>query len=326
MPRAVAVAYSGGRDSTALLHATLVAAAAQDVEVHALHVHHGLSAHADDWLAHGERQCARWARRGLPVHFHAERLALKPARGESVEALARTTRYAALRRMALAAGCELVLLAHHRRDQAETVLLQALRGAGPAGLAGMPAQRRIDGVVFARPWLTQPREAIEAYVRSHRLGHVDDSSNADPRYSRNRLRLQLWTALLQAFPAAESTLQHTARRCAEARALAEECAAEDLALARCADEDGALDAAALQALSPARRGTALRAWLAAVQPEPVPETLVRRLADELRAGAHARWPGPGGQVSLRRGRLRWVDGPEAGQRRPEVPVRPQRGA
>ncbi len=317
----LAVAASGGRDSTALLHCTLRQARPLGVQVLALHVHHGLQPQADGWAAQVRSQARRWG-----AAFDSRRLAGAPARGESVEAWARRGRYAALLQMAQAARCGLVLLAHHRRDQAETVLLQALRGAGPAGLAGMPAQRRIDGVVFARPWLTQPREAIEAYVRSHRLGHVDDSSNADPRYSRNRLRLQLWPALLQAFPAAESTLQHTARRCAEARALAEECAAEDLALARCAGEDGALDAAALQALSPARRGTALRAWLAAVQPEPVPETLVRRLADELRAGAHARWPGPGGQVSLRRGRLRWVDGPEAGQRRPEVPVRPQRGA
>jgi tRNA(Ile)-lysidine synthase len=100
--RRVAVAYSGGRDSTALLHATVLEAAAQGVQVLALHVHHGLSPHADDWLTHCEAQCERWARRGLPVTFVAHRLTGAPPAGESVEAWARQARYAALRTMAMA--------------------------------------------------------------------------------------------------------------------------------------------------------------------------------------------------------------------------------
>ncbi|MDP1789388.1 MAG: tRNA lysidine(34) synthetase TilS, partial [Methylibium sp.] len=138
-PRGLAVAYSGGHDSTALLHATLVAARETGLAVHALHVHHGLSAHADAWLAHCEAQCRRWARRGLPVAFHSVRVQLACRPGDSLEAVARTARYAALRTLAVEQGVALVLLAHHQRDQAETLLLQALRGAGVAGLAGLPA-------------------------------------------------------------------------------------------------------------------------------------------------------------------------------------------
>ncbi|HJW10764.1 MAG TPA: tRNA lysidine(34) synthetase TilS, partial [Albitalea sp.] len=123
----VAVAYSGGRDSTALLHATLKAAAAQGVQVLALHVNHRLSPHADAWQQHAQAQCERWAERGWPVRFVAQQLEGKPPKGESIEAWARQARYRALRNMALAHGATRVLLAHHRRDQAETLLLQALR-------------------------------------------------------------------------------------------------------------------------------------------------------------------------------------------------------
>jgi tRNA(Ile)-lysidine synthase len=308
----VAVAASGGRDSTALLHCSLRQAAAlglggiEGLRVLALHVHHGLQAEADGWADQVRAQARRWG-----AGFACTRLTGQPAAGDSVEAWARRGRYAALVQMAQAAGCGLVLLGQHRRDQAETVLLQALRGAGPSGLAAMPAQRCIDGVVFARPWLEQPREAIEAYVKRHRLRFVDDSSNADPRYSRNRLRLQLWPALMQAFPEAENTLRHTALRGAEARALAEECAAADMAAAappeaRADHLPRTLLAEPLRGLSQARRRNVLRVWLARVQPQPVPETLVRRLADELLTCRHARWPGPGGQVALRRKRLDWV--------------------
>ncbi len=304
----VAVAYSGGRDSTALLHATLHAARALGVPVHALHVHHGLSAHADDWLAHCEAQCARWARRGLPVRFHAERLQLKPRRGDSVEALARTARYAALRRMALAAGCGLVLLAQHRRDQAETLLLQALRGAGVAGLAGMPAQVEREGIVWARPWLAQPHDAIAAYVRRFRLRAVEDDSNAAPRFARNRLRLAVWPVLAGAFPQAEASLADAADHAQQASACAADLAALDLA--GCADARG-LDLAAWRRLAPHRAGNALRAWLRAATGQAPSGAEVERLLRELPGAAPARWRLQGGDELRRyRGRLR-LDGAAA---------------
>ena len=182
------MAVSGGRDSTALWHVTARAARGTAIEVVALHVHHGLQAQADDWVIHLRRQAARWAASGLPVRLCWVRLQRSPARGDSIEAWARRERYATLAALARDEGIGTVLLAHHRLDQAETFVLQALRGAGPAGLAAMPRRAERDGIVWVRPWLDQPREAIEAHVRRHRLSHVDDPSNAGNRLACSRLR------------------------------------------------------------------------------------------------------------------------------------------
>lgn len=303
MPAAVAVAASGGRDSTALLHATARAARDLGLEVHALHVHHGLVASADIWLAQLRAQCARWARAGLPIHFHATRLEGAPARGESVEAWARRERYAALAAMAKAAGCDVVLLAQHRRDQAETLLLQALRGGGAEALAAMPRRAERDGLVWARPWLERPREDIEAYLRRHRLRWVDDESNDDEAFARNRLRRQVWPALLAAFPDAEQQLAASARRAAEAATALQSLA--EAGLAALAD-DGVLDVAGWSQLPRPQQAPVLRRWLQTVIAQPVPESLVRRLADELPTVGHARWPAPGGELRLHDARLSYA--------------------
>lgn len=309
-PRAVAVAYSGGRDSTALLHATARAAALTDgaLCVHALHVHHGLSRHADDWLRHGRQTCRRWAARGLPVQFHAEHVQVDAGPGVSIEAAAREARYAALLRLARDAGCDTVLLAHHREDQAETVLLQALRGAGAAGLAAMPQRIERFGLTWLRPWLAQPRSAIEAYVRRHRLRHIEDDSNTDTRYARNKLRHEVWPALLQAFPQAPQVLGTVAHHAQDAAQCLAELAELDL---RQIVSGVQLDVAGLLALGPARGRNALRVWLATVMSERPAATLVQRLWAELAAlrqpeqGA-ASWPVHGlGALRLYRGRLGW---------------------
>ena len=265
------------------------------LRVQALHVHHGLIAQADAWTAHCEAQCRRWARRGWPVALAVARLQLRPAAGESVEALARTQRYAALGRMARAAGATLVLLAHHRRDQAETLLLQALRGGGVAGLAGMPPRVERDGLTWARPWLAMPRGAIEAYVRRYRLAFVEDDSNADTRFARNRLRHEVWPALARAFPQAEASLSDAATWAAQASAALDETAA--LELARCADARG-LDLAAWAGLGPARGRPLLRAWLrhaAGRTPTTAPEAMLGLK----RAGRYP-LPGWGGVLVARR--------------------------
>jgi tRNA(Ile)-lysidine synthase len=295
---ALAVAASGGRDSTALLHATCRAAHAAGLHVHALHVHHGLQAAADGWAAHVRGQCRRWG-----ASFHMARLTGQPAPGESVEAWARRERYAALGAMARAAGCRLVLLAQHRRDQAETVLLQLLRGAGARGLAAMPASAEREGVVWLRPWREQPREAIESYLRQHRLSYVDDASNADPRFARNRIRQAVWPALAQAFPQAEPALATAARRAADEAQALRELAALDAAVVR---EGEVLLKAAWLSLSPARRVLQLREAIAGWTGQGAPETLVQRLADELPRCPSGRWPAPGGELLLRRGRLSYV--------------------
>jgi len=297
-PLRVAVAVSGGLDSTALLHCTARTAPA-GVQVHALHVHHGLHADADAWQAQVAAQCRRWRRDGQPLPFHAHRVQQRPQAGDSVEGWARRVRYAALADMARAAGCGLVLLAHHRRDQAETVLLQALRGAGPAGLSAMPALAERDGLRWARPWLQQPRSAILAYAERWRLAFVVDPANADPRHARSRLRQQLWPVLSGAFADAETTLLAVARRAQEARAILAQVAQQDLQAV--ADGQG-LQLAAWRELPAARQANVLRHWLQLL--EPVPETLVLRLQAELPvARSGAAWPLGARQLRLHKGRL-----------------------
>lgn len=295
------MAYSGGRDSTALLHATLAESARHGIHVLALHVHHGLSPNADAWLAHCEAQCARWSRRGRLVEFFGHRLTTAPPPGDSIEAWARQARYQALCTMARERGAEVVLLGHHRQDQAETWLLQALRGAGTAGLAGMPKRIERDGIGWLRPWLERPRSSIDAYVRRHRLKHIDDDSNADPRFARNRLRAQVWPALVAAFPEAESAFATASRWAHEADAALAELAALDLS--RVALPAG-LSHEAWQSLSPARRSNALRAWLKQQLGAGAPAALAARLLDELPGASTGRWDIGGREFRLYRGVLR----------------------
>ncbi|HEY4080014.1 MAG TPA: tRNA lysidine(34) synthetase TilS [Burkholderiaceae bacterium] len=299
----MAVAYSGGRDSTALLHASAVAAQEAGIEVLALHIHHGLSVHADAWLAHCESQCAAWADAGLPIRFQSRRLSGSPSAGQSVEAWARVGRFEALHEMCLAAEVDLLLLAQHRRDQAETLLLQALRGGGVAGLASMPALQWREGICWARPWLAQPREAIEAYLVRHGLSHIDDDSNTDPRFARNRLRLHVWPQLREAFPQAEASLAQSANWAQEALALQAEMAQLDLA--SLCDVAG-LDLATLRQLSPARASNALRAWLLMQAGRPAPASLIERLTHEAMPADVGTWPCGDGTVHLYRGRLQWT--------------------
>ena len=311
----VAVAASGGRDSTALLHCTLRQTRGLGVDVVALHVHHGLMPQADAWLEQVRRQSRRWG-----ASFASTRLTSAPLRGQSVEAWARDERYRALALMAQREGCGLVLLAHHRLDQAETWLLQSLRGATAAGLAAMPDHFERDGVSWARPWLDQPSEAIAAYVKRHRLSHVHDTSNADPRFARSRVRQAVWPALSAAFPNAETSLSAAAQHAQEALALAREAAAADLSVL--ADDKGLVVAAWLK-LPPARRKNALKAWLAAQTGSPPPQTLLKRLQDELPRATIGNWPLAPALLRLYRGRLSLQhaqQGDMAALTRPSVPL------
>jgi tRNA(Ile)-lysidine synthase len=323
-PAVVAVAYSGGRDSTALLHATWRAAQAQgNWTVLALHVHHGLSQQADAWLSHAQQQCAQWASKGAPLRFEARRIEHRPESGESIEAWARRERYRALTEMAHAAGAHVVLLAHHRQDQAETFLLQALRGAGVAGLAAMPQLAQRDGIAWCRPWLQHPRETIEHYVRLHGLSYVDDDSNSDSRFARNRLRSVVWPALVQAFPQAQESLADAATWAQQALDVTQERAENDLALV--ATDDRTLQLAPWLALSLARRSSALRTWVLKVSGQAGSSALIQRLLVELPGHGSANWFHAGGVLRRYRESLSWHEAipnvePLAGQPRSRLQV------
>jgi tRNA(Ile)-lysidine synthase len=256
-PPAIAVALSGGLDSMVLLRLAHAYARTHGLVLSAFHVHHGLSPNADAWRAHCERACA-----DLDVAFDA--CAVSVVKGKSgVEAAARKQRYAALGEMCRAHGVGLLLTAHHLDDQAETVLLQLLRGSGPAGLSGMDAANRAPTLlgdaqlVMARPLLQAARAALEAYAREEGVAWVEDESNSDPRYARNALRHQVMPALALAFPGFQQRVARSSMHAQSALRVLTEVA--DLDLDHCLDGD-AVDLSQLRGLSPDRINNLLRHW------------------------------------------------------------------
>lgn len=244
----VAVAYSGGADSTALL---LAAWRLWPQRVCALHVNHNLQPAAADFERHVRRVCADW---GIPLWVCQVRPA--PAARDSLEAVAREARYAALASLAREAGASTVWLAHHRQDQAETLLLALTRGAGLPGLAGMPRHMRRHGIGFLRPWLDVDGAALRAWLDAHGVSYVDDPSNQDQRHTRNRIRHRLLPVLQESFPAFAQTFARSARHAAQAQALLEEMAQADLQTI-----GQPPNIRRLQALSEPRQANVLRHWL-----------------------------------------------------------------
>jgi tRNA(Ile)-lysidine synthase len=274
-----AVALSGGRDSVALLDAVVDATRERRRAVVALHVHHGLSPNADAWSAHCAALCATYA-----IPFVERRVTVPRASRASIEASARAVRYDALAAAAADASAAAVLLAHHRDDQAETLLLQLLRGAGPHGLAAMP-KARVDarGIVWVRPLIDTPRAAVEAYVAARGLRYVDDESNADARYVRNALRHRVAPSLAALAPGYSATLARAAELQADAARLADDLASADACGA--IDENGALDRAVLAALPDHRARNLLRWYL---RQHGLPPPSHARVAAMLAQLAHAR--------------------------------------
>jgi tRNA(Ile)-lysidine synthase len=305
-----AVACSGGRDSVALLHAAgsraqELSAAGQAVEVLALHVHHGLSPHADDWSAHVRGLCEGWAAQGMPVRCVQRQVVVRCLPGESLEAEARSLRHEALHGMALSEGvCEL-WLAHHQRDQAETFLLQALRGAGVKGLAAMPVLQRRQGLDWVRPWLDVSTGDVAAYVARHGLVHIEDESNVDTRWARNRLRHAVWPSLRSQFGQVDTSLADAARHVADALPVLEAWLQEQL------QRDGMTGHAwhlGAWAHRPANeRRLLLARWYRQVCGHALSATWVARLAAEwpVLSAAQRPWQEPGLGLRLYRGVVKW---------------------
>lgn len=250
----IAVAYSGGADSTALLHVASTLQRRGLVEVFAFHVHHGLAAAADEWLAHCRQQAASFG-----VAFDTEHIVVARS-GASIEAEARTLRYAALARLCRRHGCTVLMTAHHADDQAESVLLNLARGAGIGGLAATARSRRLDDLLLVRPLIDQPGEALRDYITDHALAHVEDPSNTDRRYTRNAIRHEVMPVLRRIVPTIAARLARTAAHASTMQQLLDEIATEDLRDASSRDDD--LDIERLAALSDARAANALRAWIA----------------------------------------------------------------
>jgi tRNA(Ile)-lysidine synthase len=250
----VGVALSGGRDSMVLLDALNAIKASAHATIVGLHVHHGLSRNADAWAEFCRAACSE---RGIA--FALRCVNVVPAPRESLEAAARAARYAALEALADEERVNAVLLAHHADDQAETLLLQLLRGAGVPGLAAMPPVRMSNGRAWLRPFLALPRRQLEAFAQARGLRYVDDESNLDTRYRRNALRARVTPALQAIAPGYPVTLARAARHQAEAAALLDDLARLD---AGSGWNETSLDARALRALGPPRARNLLRWFLA----------------------------------------------------------------
>ncbi len=262
------VALSGGADSTALLAA---AQRAWPGRVHAIHIHHGLQAAADDFERHCNALCA-----DMNVPLHTVRVQARPAPGESPEDAARRARYAALAGTARAQGIATVWLAQHADDQAETLLLALSRGAGLPGLASMSARFEREGVCFERPMLDVPGPHLRQGLREAGVTWVEDPTNADTAYTRNRIRHDLLPAVEAAFPAFRETFARSARHAAQAQELLTALAADDLR--QVGDPPGIAD---LQALPRARQANVLRHWLRSVHAVAPSEAQLEELLDQV---------------------------------------------
>jgi len=242
---------SGGLDSVALLHALLVLRDQHPYELRAVHVHHGLSLHADGWADFCTRLCASHA---LELSIHRVQIARDDAAG--VEAAARRER----QRIFAALDADFLLTAHQQNDQAETLLLQLLRGAGPKGLASMAEVQVRPGWRSAqlRPLLGVTRADLLAYAQAHGLDWVDDESNQDTRYRRNALRQQVMPLLAVHFPGSSATLARAAALQADAAGLLDDLAQIDAETAIAGDR---LDCAVLAGLSLPRACNLLRYFI-----------------------------------------------------------------
>jgi len=288
-PKRYRVAFSGGADSLALLHAfARLREAIAPAGLDALHVNHGLSPDADAWQV----RCQQLAG-ALGVPLIGRRIKVRREPGESPEAAARGARYATLE--AVLEPDDMLITAHTEDDQAETLLLQLVRGAGPKGLAAMPRLGRIGRGWLVRPLLEVSRDALREYLRPLGLEPVHDPSNEDPRVARSFVRAEILPRLERLAPGAPHALARAARHQAHAAELAAELAGIDLEQAH-GEVPGTLSCAALARLSPARRFNVLRAWTAqAGLPPPASvhlEHVVRDLIGARPDGSpRIAWPG-----------------------------------
>jgi tRNA(Ile)-lysidine synthase len=300
-PPRVAIALSAGADSAMLAVQAAAFARRQPIELHCFHIHHGLQEQAGRWQAHAHDLAHR-----LQIPCHSRRAQVDLSRGDGMESAAREARYEALKILARQTGVQHVLLAHHRNDQAETVLLRLLRGAGPAGLAAMAPVMQRGGLVYLRPFLDIDRAAIMSMARRFAQDTgwepVSDPSNSDDQYTRAAVRERLVPALDERWPGWQGNLARHARLSAEAGGILAEVAAQDLAGLDPSPDALSFSLQAWRRLSPPRQSLVLRYWLAQsglrMPSQARLDTITRQLR-ELHALGHDR------QMRVKHG-LHWV--------------------
>lgn len=308
--RPLLVGYSGGVDSTVLLHLLLEAKASGRWDrLRAIHVHHGLHPEADAWARHCRRACD-----ALGVPLRIVRVSVSGDAGTGPEAAARAARHAAFA-AELRPG-EVLALAHHRDDQAETFLLRALRGSGAEGLGAMRPWRRYGHGWLWRPLLDATRADLLAEARARGLAWIEDPANADPGHDRNFLRHRVLPLLERRWPHARAAFAASAGLSAEASALLGEEDAQALARARTADPS-TLSVATLLALPAPRRARVLRLWVEGQGLPPLPARGLRQVETQMLHAVGDRnpafaWHG----AELRR----WRDLLHAGRQRPALPA------
>lgn len=272
--QSVVVGFSGGVDSSVLLHAAACLAKEFALSLSALHVHHGLSANADAWADACQAVCEKW---DIPLEILRVDVPVKT--GEGVESAARSVRHKAL------AGhpAEWIFLAHHADDQAETVLHNLLRGAGVRGAAAMPESK---GRVL-RPLLGLTRDALLAYAEFHQLAWIEDESNADCRYTRNFLRHKIFPVIESRFPTVGRQLAAAAARFGEADSLLEDLAILDL---RNNPPKFPIRLGLFRELPDSRARNLLRVLLTLHQVQPPDERRLNEFVRQLRTAGNDRYP------------------------------------
>jgi tRNA(Ile)-lysidine synthase len=283
------VAYSGGMDSHVLLHSLNALRRNLNAGISVIHVNHGLSGYAPDWARHSRNVCEAL---GLPCEI--VEIDARPPRGESPESWARRKRYDAFARR-LGTGW-MLLTAHHKDDQAETLLLQLFRGAGPAGLSAMPITQPFGSGWHGRPLLDYSRRELGEYAMRHGLQWIEDESNQDTGVDRNYIRHRIMPAVRRHWPGALEALARSARHQGEASALLDHLARTDLASLARGAKPVRLSIAGLVGLSIPRQKNLIRRWLQVLQlPRPTTAQLQRVVDDAIAAGSAARpcvsWPG-----------------------------------
>jgi len=268
----IKVAYSGGMDSHVLLHALRQTLARNGGKrLSAIHVNHGLHADAGQWAIHCEQVC-----RDLRVPLEVVEVQVSVEAKEGPEAAARRARYAAF--VQRLERTDALLLAHHLDDQAETFLLQLLRGAGPAGLSAMPAEAGLGSGRLLRPLLEVCRNDIRDYAEGHALVFIEDSGNQELRYDRNYLRHEIMPRIRRRWPAAARTIARAAGHQAALARAAREMGTRAL---KQAEEGVTLNCKALSRLHPDAARLALRAWLEARGFSPPSKVILDRILEEV---------------------------------------------